>query len=316
MKNRVPLALSLLALACSTPGPEPEEIRLLPPGAQAYSLFGQPLFAPPLTDEEYVRREEQLFDALHAPCESVADGLVWIGRRVAYLNNFEDAVLIFVAGIALYPDDARFPRHLGHRWITLRRFDDAERELAHAAALERGREDTVEPDGQPNAAGIPLTTLQSNIYYHLGLARYLRGDFEGALEAYAAYRLVNDDDDGEVAIDHWQLMALRRLGRFEQAAALVQDVGADMTILENTSYYRLCLMYKGELDPDALWAEVLDGDSVDKASVGYCIGNWYYTGGRKDEALEVWLAVLQGESWHAFGFISAEAELARLGLEP
>ena len=139
---------------------------------------------------------------------------------------------------------------------------------------------------------------------------------EGALAAYADYRLVNDDDDGEVAIDHWHVMALRRLGRFDEAAALVADVGADMTILENGSYHRLCLMYKGELDPAVLWAEVAVGEAVDNASVGYGIGNWHYTAGDTDAAIEVWRAVLAGEAWHAFGYIAAEADLARLGVEP
>jgi hypothetical protein len=315
MNNRAWLTLPLVLAACSSP-PAPTDVELLPLGAQAFSLFGEPLYAPPLSDEEWSVREGQAHEALYADYDSVADGMVWIGRRLAYLGDFEDAVLTYLTGMSLYPGDARFPRHLGHRWISLRRFEDAERELAHAAELERGREDTVEPDGQPNEAGVPLTTLQSNIHYHLGLARYLRGDFEGALAAYADYRLVNDDDDGEVAIDHWHVMALRRLGRFDEAAALVEDVQADMTILENGSYHRLCLMYKGELDAGALWAEVATGEAIDNASVGYGIGNWFFTSGREAEAFEVWRAVLAGEAWHAFGYIAAEAELARLGLEP
>ena len=45
-------------------------------------------------------------------------------------------------------------------------------------AVEVGK---IEPDGQPNARNIPTSTLNSNIYYHLGLAQYLKGEFEAAL---------------------------------------------------------------------------------------------------------------------------------------
>ena len=44
--------------------------------------------------------------------------------------------------------------------------------------------DSVEPDGAPNAAGIPTSTLHTNIYYHLGLARFLLGQYEQAVAAY------------------------------------------------------------------------------------------------------------------------------------
>ena len=47
--------------------------------------------------------------------------------------------------------------------------------------LVAAKPDEVEPDGAPNARGIPRSTLQSNIWYHLGLAQYLAGDFDGIL---------------------------------------------------------------------------------------------------------------------------------------
>jgi len=318
MKQRaLLLALPLLVFACQTsdpdPGPRPEDWEQLPDGAQAFSLSGQPLYPPPLTDEQLAKREMELDQALRGRHEVAADGMVWIGRRLAYLGLYEDAVLMYLAGMAAYPFDARFPRHLGHRWITLRRFADAERDLAWAAELVEGEPDVIEPDGQPNAADIPLATLQSNIHYHLGLARYLQGDFEGAIAAYQDYRAVNDDDDGEVAIDHWHYMALRRLGQAEAAAQVLADVHADMTILENGSYHRLCLAYKGELSMEELWAEARAAGpgSVDFATIGYGVGNWHFYNGREDQAQTVWREVLTGEQWPAFGFIAAEAELNR-----
>ena len=78
--------------------------------------------------------------------------------------------------------DARFYRHRGHRYISVRRFDEAAADLARAAELSEGVPDVVGEDGAPNAAGIPRSTSHSNIWYHLGLAYYLQGEFERAAE--------------------------------------------------------------------------------------------------------------------------------------
>ena len=94
-------------------------------------------------------------------------------------------------------------RHRGHRWISVREFDRAIEDLAHAAALVQGEPDEVEPDGQPNERGIPTSTLQSNIHYHLALAHYLKGDFETALPSYRDYLAVTTNPDQLVAISHW-----------------------------------------------------------------------------------------------------------------
>ena len=58
-------------------------------------------------------------------------------------------------------------------------------DLRRASQLVAGKPDEVEPDGAPNKAGIPRSTLQSNIWYHLGLAQYLRGDFRRRWPAIA-----------------------------------------------------------------------------------------------------------------------------------
>ena len=309
-----------VSFACGA-APEERDRPELPGGTEATSLLGRPLAAPPLSDEARAARELQLAEA-RGDLAQADDGeralrTIWVGRRLAYLGRFREALAVFADGHATWPHDARFLRHLGHRQITVREFAAAERALERAAELERGRPDRIEPDGQPNEYGIPLSTTQSNIHYHLGLARYLQGDFEGALDAYDAYRAVSVDDDGEVAIDHWTFMALMRLGRADEARAAVADVHAGMRILENQGYHRLCLMYRGELTAEELLGEAVgsgEDPGVDDATVAYGVGHWHWVHGRRDEALRIWRRVLEGPAWHAFGYIAAEAELARLVL--
>ena len=62
-------------------------------------------------------------------------------------------------------------RHRGHRYVSIREFDRAIADLEYAATLIEGTEDEIEPDGMPNAMNIPVSSLHSNIWYHLGLAR-------------------------------------------------------------------------------------------------------------------------------------------------
>jgi hypothetical protein len=105
-----------------------------------------------------------------------------VGRRTAYLGRFTDAIAIFSSGLAKYRGDARLYRHRGHRYLTIRHFDRAIGDLLYAVQLTRGKPDQVEPDGQPNAKNIPTSTLQSNIWYHLGW-RTIEGDFRHAVAA-------------------------------------------------------------------------------------------------------------------------------------
>ncbi len=106
-----------------------------------------------------------------------ADAIIWLGRRTAYLGNYKEAIAIFTKGIVLHPQDARFYRHRGHRYITLRCFDKAIADFEKAATLIKGKPDEIEPDGIPHAQNTPTSSLQSNIWYHLGLAYFIKGEY-------------------------------------------------------------------------------------------------------------------------------------------
>src|SRR6185503_15865413 len=110
--------------------------------------------------------------------------MIWYGRRLAYLGRYKEAIDIYTRGIRLNPNNARFYRHRGHRYITLRCFDNAINDFKKAVELIRDQVDEIEADGIPNEKNIPTSTLQTNIYYHLGLAYYLKGDNRQALLAW------------------------------------------------------------------------------------------------------------------------------------
>jgi tetratricopeptide (TPR) repeat protein len=308
--------LLALALAGCTGRPQPTA----PPGdAEAVSLFGEPLVSPPLPPEVRREREERLAEAraVAASRPDDPDAVIWLGRRTAYLGRYREAIEIFSRGLARHPDDARLYRHRAHRYLTLRRFDQAIADLERAAELVAGRPDEVEPDGLPNARNIPTSTLQSNVWYHLGLARYLTGDLERALAAYRECLDVSGNPDMLVATSHWLYMTLRRLGREEEARAVLAPIRADLEVIENGAYHRLLLMYRGEVAPGELLAPSGEGDAgLDLATLGYGLGAWHLDHGRRDEAVAAYRQVLAEGPWAAFGFIAAEADLARLGEAP
>lgn len=283
----------------------------LPAGAEGRSLRGEPLFAPtlaPSTLENHLARLEEARQLVFAS-PGDAEALIWWGRRTAYLGRYRDALTIFSAGIAAHPSDARMYRHRGHRWLSVRELDRAIDDLVQASRLVHGRPDEVEPDGLPNARGIPTSTLQSNIWYHLALAYYVKGDFERALPAWREGMRVSTNPDMMVATSYWLYMTLRRLGRDAEAAAVLEPITAGMDIIENGAYHRLLLLNKGVLT-EADFAQAT-GDALQDATTGYGLGSWHFMNGRTSEAYRIWERVLAGGNWASFGYLAAEAEVAR-----
>ncbi len=307
MRFTFPISVAaFLAMSCA-PADE-SAFPDLPNGAQAISLLGDTLFAS--TPNE--RAVEQLAEARndYEANPDDADAIIWYGRRTAYTGQYREAIRIYTEGIEKHPDDARMYRHRGHRYISIRMLDEAIADFEHAAGLVEGQEDEIEPDGQPNALNIQTSTLQSNIWYHLGLARYLKQDFEEAIEAYHLGLALRENPDGIFSTSHWLYMALRRLGRDEEAAEVLEPIHADMEVIENQVYHQLLLMYKGEITPESL-LEPGDGSSENQATL-YGVGNYFYYNGQEQEAVEIFNRILAGPGWAGFGFIAAEAEMATM----
>ncbi len=271
---------------------------------------------PPVSAEAAKQMELQLTEArgIYEARPNNPDAIIWLGRRLAYPGRFRDAIDVFSEGIRKFPNDARFYRHRGHRYITLRRFDLAIKDFKKAASLTKGKPDEIEPDGQPNARKIPTSTLQFNIWYHLGLAQYLLGDYRAALASYRECLKVSKNPDALVATSHWLYMTLRRLNRPKEADQVLVPIRPDLPIIENDGYHRLLLMYKGITPIDSLLQEALRQEgSPGSYSVLYGIGSWYLYNNRPDDARGVFRRMLAGNQWTSFGYVAAEADLKRLG---
>jgi tetratricopeptide (TPR) repeat protein len=313
---RMCLASCILAaafLAACRGGNPPSPVLVAP--AEAISLLGDTLKQPALEGGARTRMEAQL---TQARAEANArpddpDALIWVGRRAAYLGRYREAIAVFSEGIRRFPDDPRLYRHRGHRYITVRELDRAIEDFERAAQLMSGKPDEVEPDGQPNARGIPIGSLQSNVWYHLALAHYLKGDWDAAVRAARAGIRISTNPDRLVSQTHWLYMALRRAGRTAEAAEALAPIKDDFDIVENESYYRLVRAYRRGV-PRAIVDSIMSTGATNPsdASFAYGVANWVLYNGDTTRAIRAFEQLISGGSWASFGYIAAEADLARL----
>lgn len=299
-------------VAAAAPAPAPTAIDTnilpsLPDGVQAMSLLGEELRSPPASGAvlENLATARADYDAN----PDNVDNIIWLGRRIAYTGDYRGAIRVFSEGIAKFPHDARLYRHRGHRYISVREIDRAIEDLERAAVLIKGSEDTVEPDGAPNALGIPVSSLHSNIWYHLGLAYYLTGDLDNAERVYRIAIAETPNDDMRVATTHWLYMTLRMTDQDEAAAAVLEPIQAEMNVIESMAYHQLCLLYKGEGEMTTALAAGVTPAGGDSAMYG--VGNWHFYNGRPDEARAMFERMLTDSGWASFGRIAAESDLAR-----
>ena len=269
---------------------------------EAVTLLGDTLYSPELKEgksfDQFKSAQLNYFDNLDNP-----ESIIWYGRRIAYLGYFKQAIKVFTLGIETYPNDARFYRHRGHRYISTRQYDNAINDFEKAVILIDQTIDQIEPDGLPNSKNIPLSTLHGNIWYHLGLAYYLKNDMNNALKAFANRSVTHKYDDNIVSGGHWLYMIYKRLNKIEESKAVVDQVNQEMDIIENMSYHQSCLFYKGLIEESELL--------IDEVAL-YSLANWYIYE-KKDtlKAKEYYQELVKGKPF-SFAYIAREADWVRL----
>lgn len=309
MRNLRSLPLLLFASSCAFLGLDGG----LPEGVECLSLTGAELRPAEPGPEARARLEDDLAQA-RAEYEARPDDelkAIWLGRRLAYLGRYNDAIEVYSDALGTHPTSFRLLRHRGHRYITLRQFEDAIADLSQASRYARDVPDRIEADGAPNELGIPRSTTRSNIEYHLGLAHYLRREFELALAAYERclyFSRVNDDMF--VATVYWTVLTLWRLDRGAEAQELLSEVRPKMDVIENHDYHELLLLFRGVRTEAELVERMRSGAGVGSSTLGFGLGAWHLAHGREREAQALFREVVAGGTWPAFGSIAAEVEVA------
>ena len=277
---------------------------------EAITLLGDTLYTSASTSENALKQYE-LAKADYNANPNDSEAIIWYGRRTAYLGRFQDAIEIYSEGIDKHTNDARMYRHRGHRNISTRQYAKAIADFEKAATSIEGTKDQVEPDGLPNDRNIPLSTLHGNIWYHLGLAYYLQNDMENALKAYSNRTVTERYPDNLVSGGYWLYMINRRLGNTEAANAAIINVEKDMDIIENGSYYKMCLFFKGLIAEEDIADQAIGTSSSDVLAYG--LGNWYlYEKNDTIQAKAIYERLLEKGNKYSFAYLAAESDYKRL----
>jgi Lipoprotein NlpI, contains TPR repeats len=217
---------------------------------------------------------------------------IQLGVAQAGARQMREAVETFTRALAVAPNDPMLYRWRGHRNLSVRSFDQAMADLTR---------------------GYGLDSTNYGILYHLGVLRFVRGDFNAAADAFGRAQ-PRAPDGGELAgATDWLWMSLMRSGRSAEAAAMLARHPDSLPA--SNAYVKRLRMYRGELAPEALFAPSDTGD-VDVATLAFGLGNWYLVKGDSARARELFRRSIASGGWPAFGFIASEAELARMGLSP
>lgn len=269
---------------------------------ETITLLGDTLISPVIKEGESLD-EFKSAQKIYFNNEDNSESLIWYGRRAAYLGYYQKSIDLYSEGIKKYPDDARFYRHRGHRYISTRQYDKAIKDFRKAIGLIDEKFDQIEPDGLPNKKNIPLTTLNGNIWYHIGLAYYLTNDMNNALKAFSNRSVSHKYDDNIVSSAHWLYMINRRMGDIEGADRIIDKVNSEMDIIENMSYHQSCLFYKGELKESQI---VIDDVAL------YSLANWYmYQKNDTINAKKYYQKLLKNGNPYSFAFIAGESDWIR-----
>jgi len=277
-----------------------------------------PIMAPTLSENTRKDFEQKLVIARmdHEKDTGNADAIIWFGRRTAYLGDYMKAIDIFSKGINIHPGDARLYRHRGHRYLTVRCFDKAITDFKRAIQLTKGKPDEVEPDGLPNAKNIPTSTLQSNSWYHLGLCYFIRGKYTKSVRALQHCLVLSKNPDMYVATANWLNIAYRKLKKYKEAIALYNSIDKKAELIESGDYLKILEMYthkstEKEIDSYAAMLSAND-QTVGSATINFGLGYYCLLFGHKEKAVTYFNKAIASNQWSSFGYIAAEAELARM----
>lgn len=277
--------------------------------AQTQSLLGEPLYASVARTGQDVPSLERKLAAAKEACEAAPEDVqkfMLYALAVDALHEYRRGIGLYSQGIERWPEEAMLYCHRGHRYLNLREFDLGMEDLQRADEL------------MPNSP---------DVLYHMGLAHYMRGELEPALDAFvrgneatsddgdiqptSSLKLVGNAEIIRMGNTDWIYTTLSRLGRFEEAEAVLEEVDPELKASGNMIFYMTrVLFYKGLISEDEVqkrFATLGRGAH----SMGYGVGAYHLARGNADKARAYFQEVVSGTMWPAWAFVAAEAELAR-----
>lgn len=224
---------------------------------------------------------------------------LWMKLGLAYADQklYRDACDAYSMAIAINPFCGIYHRHRAHRYLSCWRFEDACADFVTASRL------------------IPENW---DVWYHLGLSYFLLNDYEKAAEAYQQCYDLSYDDGSLIAVTDWYWITLNRIGRKEEAAALLDRIHDDMDYGDNYAYFQRLRMYQGKLQPDELMpADLTTATSLNVITMGFGLANYYRELDNQDKYKEILHLVLEkgkDDMYMAFAYLASMVDADALGI--
>jgi tetratricopeptide (TPR) repeat protein len=247
---------------------------------EATSLLGHPLRGTALDSPEVRTREEWL---VTHPAE--ARYYTWVADAFIEIRALGRAKTVLTTAIERLGERPELLRERGRLAIRMRDFDSAIRDLTAATLGDRS---------------------SFLAHYSLGVAHFLAGHWEQAIQSLEAALQVTKEDQGADALC-WQLFAARRAGRSLSAHASKR---LQRVIAAPTAAGVALRVYQGGMSvAEARQSEVYKNGSD---FIEYAVGESALRRGSGAEARKVFEAILNDDEWQFFTYVAAEAELARV----
>lgn len=222
------------------------------------------------------------------------DLILALGNAQAAVWRVDDALATYTRGLELAPENVSLLLGRGHRYVSNRAFDKALADLDKASKL-------VDQDAPEHY----------EIWYHIGVAQYMKGNFAESADAWDNCRTLARSDPNRASATDWSYMTYRRLHRDRAAKDLLDKVKADWKIPEHPYYLYRLLFYRGDMKESEVLAKA--DDDLAKSTIFYGLGNWYLYNGDAAKAREYFEKALKTTAWPAWGYIGSEVELKRMG---
>ena len=220
------------------------------------------------------------------------------GLLLAGLGYYREAAECYSRAIAINPFNWEYYRHRAHRFVSCGYFADGAADFTIASRLN------------PN---------DWNVWYHLGLSYFLLGMYDKADWAYTRCAALNKTADDICAVTDWHYMTLKRLGKDEEAAKLLDEITEDMPVSDEVanSYYQRLRVYKGLRAPETLFTNAGENAGLDVITQGFGVANYYRMNGQEEKGVEMLKKVVytaEHSKWYAaFGCLAARVDLKNIG---
>jgi Flp pilus assembly protein TadD len=217
------------------------------------------------------------------------DLLIALGVAQSGAQQFREAIETFSRGLAIAPGHAMLYRWRGHRHLSVREFDRAFADLTR---------------------GLAIDSTNYGILFHLGIIRFIRGEFAAAADLFRRAQPVAPNAGELAGSTDWRWMSLARAGRMAEATAMLGARPDSLPVDPNYGYARRLALYRGALSPNDLIRGSDDETTV--ATLAFGLGNWHLVRGDTAAARAMFQRAIASGGWAAFGFILSEVELGRM----